>query len=153
MEGLLWPTVPPIRSHRNGGCRPVWYNLMHTNTKWRMHPPAFRPPFLTVRLQTLPTHFHTQQLHCDTCLPNLWLVRQRKNFFSHWRRSLQCEGYRAVPTYTSWIQTAKDVDMMKWSFLRDLFVSTLLDFYLCCTANGFRHALILTMVQCWTVNV
>ena len=37
MESLLWPTLQPIRSHRNWVYRPVRYNLMHTNTKWRLH--------------------------------------------------------------------------------------------------------------------
>jgi len=153
MEGLLWLIVQRIRSQRNRGCRPVRYNLMHANREWRMHSPVVNPPFPDCPTPP-PFPFHAPQWHCDMCFPNLWLVRQRKRIFCHYMGSLRGGGCRNVPHTQNLNLKCTDVDMMKWSVLRDLFVSIFLDFcYLCCTVNCFCHPFILTMVQCWAVNL
>jgi hypothetical protein len=140
MEGLLRFIVQPIRSQRHRECRPVLYNLMHTYREWRMHSSVFRlsnRPLCATRL------FHAPQWHCDTCLPILWLVRQRKRVFCHCRGSIKgvgLPGSTPSPKSESKMHRGRHDEIKRFTWYVCKLISGIILFIF--TANFFCLALI-----------
>ena len=150
MEGLLCLVVQPIRSQRNKGCRPPWYNRMHTYREWRMQSLVFRLEF-----SDRPTAPHVLLAcfmpHSDTVTRVFqfcdWSDDTGSSVIAGAHSSVGC--YRVVPGATGLYPHLQNlnlkctnVDMIKLNVLHDLFVSIFLEFCcLYCTVNflSFIH--------------